>query len=99
MEAKYVGCKVTGCDRPHRARGLCRTHYMRNLRTGSPFIDGRRDRAARTAASKPAGRIQDQLTLGPSALDGTITLEQWRRFRAEPRADVHHIQPVGGGAS
>ncbi len=31
-----AGCTVTGCDRPHRARGLCTTHYARVYRYGWP---------------------------------------------------------------
>lgn len=28
-------CSVDGCERPHKARGLCNTHAMRLARTGS----------------------------------------------------------------
>ena len=28
-------CSVEGCERPHRAKGLCNTHYRRNKRTGT----------------------------------------------------------------
>ena len=28
------GCSVADCDRPHTARGLCKTHYNRLLRGG-----------------------------------------------------------------
>ncbi len=31
-----AGCTVTGCDRPHRARGLCTTHYARVYCYGWP---------------------------------------------------------------
>jgi hypothetical protein len=27
-------CAVDGCDRPHEARGWCKSHYQRWLRTG-----------------------------------------------------------------
>lgn len=30
--AKYYGCSVQGCTRPHVARGLCNTHYTEALR-------------------------------------------------------------------
>lgn len=30
-----VSCSVTGCSAPHRARGLCNTHYHQHYRRGS----------------------------------------------------------------
>ena len=30
-------CSVEGCDRKHRARGLCRNHYYRFLKYGDPL--------------------------------------------------------------
>lgn len=38
-ETAHVGnrsCTVEGCARSHHGRGLCKTHYMRQLRTGDP---------------------------------------------------------------
>ncbi|MGH3795639.1 MAG: hypothetical protein ACRDSP_12185 [Pseudonocardiaceae bacterium] len=29
-------CSVPGCNRKHYGRGLCKTHYMRQVRTGHP---------------------------------------------------------------
>jgi hypothetical protein len=29
-------CTVDGCDRPHKARGLCRAHFQRQLAHGDP---------------------------------------------------------------
>lgn len=32
------GCTVNGCDEPHEARGMCRTHYQRWYRHGDPLV-------------------------------------------------------------
>jgi hypothetical protein len=32
-------CTVPGCDRPHQAKGLCHTHYMRWHETGAVSAD------------------------------------------------------------
>jgi hypothetical protein len=32
----HSSCSVDGCHRPHRARGLCTTHYARVYRYGWP---------------------------------------------------------------
>lgn len=34
----YEKCTLEDCDRPHRARGLCRLHYQRWLSTGDPHV-------------------------------------------------------------
>ncbi len=34
-EYKRLGCIASGCDKPHKAKGLCPTHYMRFKRHGS----------------------------------------------------------------
>lgn len=33
------GCKVSGCERPHKGHGLCRVHLMRLRATGSVHAD------------------------------------------------------------
>ena len=30
----HVGCREPGCDRPHRARGYCSTHYQSHRKAG-----------------------------------------------------------------
>lgn len=99
--APTVGCKVDGCDRPHRSKGLCRTHYMRWHRTGTPHLDGRTTAARTTAAPPPPartarsnGRIQDAVPVIPDG--GTVTLEAWKRLRAAPAADVHIVRTTNG---
>ncbi len=47
-----VTCKAPGCDRPHHAKGLCTTHYMRQ--------QYRRRKAAAAVRSRDlAGRVAD----------------------------------------
>jgi hypothetical protein len=33
-------CSVDGCDKPHRARGFCGSHYQRFRRYGDPLLGG-----------------------------------------------------------
>lgn len=79
---KHAGCKVAGCTNPHRARGLCRTHYARFHRTGSPYGDGR---LTRTAPTTPVTRRRaaDDVAVA-DALDagGTLTLTQYHQIRS-----------------
>ena len=35
MRKEYETCTMDGCDRPHKARGYCQTHYMQ-LKRGAP---------------------------------------------------------------
>ena len=35
-------CSLDGCDRPHRAKGLCMYHYQREWETGDPLTPDRR---------------------------------------------------------
>ena len=37
-------CTESGCDRPHEAKGLCQTHYMRKRRTGTTADPDRSER-------------------------------------------------------
>jgi hypothetical protein len=34
MRKEHETCTMDGCDRPHKARGYCQTHYMQ-LKRGS----------------------------------------------------------------
>ncbi len=36
MATKRI-CRVDGCGKPHKARGVCNTHYRRVLKYGSPL--------------------------------------------------------------
>lgn len=33
-----TACNVSGCDRPHRAKGMCRRHYYRWKKHGDPLV-------------------------------------------------------------
>jgi hypothetical protein len=71
----HATCTVDGCHAPHSARGLCRKHYMRALRTG---VTGHPNdtRADAPAPRRADSDIDDALRHG-----GTLTLEQWQRVR------------------
>lgn len=34
---RHLICSIDGCDRPHEARALCRTHYDRLRKHGDPM--------------------------------------------------------------
>lgn len=46
-------CTVEGCERPHNARGYCRTHYGRMIEGKSPL------RAVTDKAAFDAARLED----------------------------------------
>jgi hypothetical protein len=33
-KAKGLSCEIVGCGRPRKARGLCNSHYLRQLQKG-----------------------------------------------------------------
>lgn len=39
----YETCTFEGCERPHRSRGLCRTHYSQKIRGETLKPIGERD--------------------------------------------------------
>lgn len=43
MQQVYVTCTVPGCERPHKARGYCPTHYAQHFR-GRPVTEAIRSR-------------------------------------------------------
>lgn len=45
MQRQHDNCTVEGCDRPHKARGYCQTHYMQFQR-GVPITAAIRHKAA-----------------------------------------------------
>lgn len=38
MTPHPILCTIVGCERPHKARGWCATHYSRWARHGSPTL-------------------------------------------------------------
>jgi len=38
MQKMFDTCTVLGCDRPHKARGYCQTHYMQ-VKRGAPITE------------------------------------------------------------
>lgn len=82
--AKHAGCTVDGCDGEHRALGLCRKHYAQKHRSGAPI-------------TRPGFPSKPKASPGPRTADpfvpenGTLTLEQWKRVRSQPAADIHIV--------
>lgn len=55
-ERKSKACTVSGCDKPHRARGLCSTHYNEQRDREEPAAaEPAEEPAATPAAKKPEG--------------------------------------------
>lgn len=83
---KHVGCTVTGCESEHRALGLCHKHYAQQHRHGTP------------STLRPGFPSKQKATPGPRTVDpftaggDTMTLEQWKRLRSAPAADVHIVR-------
>lgn len=71
-----VGCSVAGCRKPHRARGLCTTHYIRVTRTGTvnPPAGG--------IAQKPGVPADQSEPMRALRDGGTLTLQQYLQIRA-----------------
>lgn len=91
---RTIGCKVAGCDRPHRSKGYCNIHYQRMHRLGTPNLPARgipNERASRKAPARRGGSVEDAIKVY-ATIAGTVTLEQWKRHREEQRADVHVVQ-------
>lgn len=88
---KHIGCTVAGCDGEHRALGLCHKHYAQKHRSGTP------------ATLRPGFPSKQKATPGPRTADpfvpenGTLTLDQWKRVRSQPAADVHIVQAKAVG--
>ena len=98
-------CSIPGCDKPHRARGLCRGHYARYIKFGDPLLGGR--------ARVPKGGVQRYLAEVVLAHTGTECLfwpfSRVKRGQAQIRyagrpilvarlvcAHVHGAPPTGG---
>lgn len=100
--ARNFGCKIDGCDGAHRALGLCHAHYARLKRYGNPQANPHGVGIPRVSDLRKPGRkgarIEDAIKVH-SSIAGTITLEEWRRRRAMPAADIHVVKPMprGGG--
>lgn len=48
-------CTIEDCYSPHEAKGYCKTHYHRNLKTGSPHKKPRRPNALRVLTCSQCG--------------------------------------------
>jgi hypothetical protein len=75
-------CGIDACDRPHKARGLCQTHYMRERRHGDPAVSLiNRDHADTCSVDGCERRYR---------ADGLCSMH-WQRRRA--RGDMGSAQP------
>ena len=94
-KAEPSTCKVTDCDEPVRSLGYCSTHNGRFHRHGSPHIvlvqTPKPDTSDKPGPRRlrKGERIQDAVSTLPTG--GTITLEEWKRLRSQPNADVHIV--------
>jgi len=90
-------CSVDGCQRAHHARGVCRTHYQRLLKTGtldkSEAIRRRTEASARRREEVARQRIEDLTWLADNGVGLTEaahrigmkrnSLETWLSRRGE----------------
>lgn len=86
-------CSVEGCRKPHRARGLCASHYMVAYNRANPYkpAPGTRCMGA-VGVRHRAGRI----TCGPecSAAFNTTTSREWaqRNYEEKVKPQARHTQ-------
>ena len=74
------GCSVDGCERRHKARGLCKLHYKRLRRSGA--LDATRRHLAYatwiddfwllTSAGESPERVAQRLGLSPGAIANAL---------------------------
>lgn len=70
------GCLVEGCERNHHARGYCKTHYHRFIRTGSVHL---------LPGSPRPGRVCDVDGCGmPHKAHGLCAMHDYRRTHGVP---------------
>lgn len=49
-------CQIDGCNRPHKARGLCELHYRRDLRRGTTELIEPKKRACQVESCDESAR-------------------------------------------
>ena len=74
-------CTIPGCDSPHRARGMCKSHYNRWNYSGSPSAP------AEELACKVCGEPTAKSASGPRS---TYCSTACRRSAAKPRAAIRN---------
>ena len=67
-------CTIEGCSDPHRARGLCRRHYVKLTRAGFPplekFIEAQKAKViARTSSTPTCCFVECDQTATRSSMD------------------------------
>lgn len=68
-------CTVNGCDRPHKARGLCQTHYMQ-FKRGAPITETIKSRVR----DKPLECVEDGCS-NPVKANGLCKMHYQRKLR------------------
>jgi len=68
-------CTVNGCDRPHKARGLCQTHYMQ-FKRGAPITETIKSRVR----DKPPECVEDGCS-NPVKANGLCATHYQRKLR------------------
>ncbi len=86
----YDNCQVNGCDKTHRAKGMCQMHYRRNKLHGNPntiINDG--------SKNDKYGYVQIRILKGSANLgrykyEHRIVMEQMIGRELLPNESVHH---------
>ena len=89
-----ASCGISGCDRPHKARGLCATHYARWRRTGDP-------EKVRRAGRPPEPFAQTMRSLGYDSSERTLrrqtrAMQLLGEFGDTRAAITEAMRPCGG---
>ncbi len=96
-------CQVSGCDKPHKAKGLCQTHYFRQWKRGSVdsqntlYWRGERYETLKALAEHIATLDEDDCIEWPGKLDdgrGRVSINRVKQYAynyvltlREPRPD------------
>jgi hypothetical protein len=86
-----MNCRVHGCESTVKAKGLCRKHYLRQWRNGSPLILKRGLSGTGWSAS---GGYRGTTVGGVKKLDHVRIAESVLGKPLPPGAVVHHVNGI-----